>query len=133
MKYSLWKEKGIFILGDIFNEQGLHIFHDMEETFSLPHHSYFFYLQLRSILLANKVPIHLALPTHPVIDWLSDSRGAVSSLYNNFIRFFSDNLAVSLVTPNDPLQTHSQSLYHSTQAVPDETIQGCCMYDLYAR
>ncbi|MGH0159354.1 UNVERIFIED_CONTAM: hypothetical protein FKN15_038709 [Acipenser sinensis] len=74
-KYAAWSSKGIFTLNDIFNDKGLRSFQDLKDTYSLPGSSYFIYLRLRSAVHACGIPLDAVLPSHPIVEWFSLTKG----------------------------------------------------------
>lgn len=75
---------GVHYLKDIISEVGLLPFSDLQNTFSLPRSSFFFYLQLRSALKAHGVPGQSSVPVHPLRKRFavqSETKGMVSKLY----------------------------------------------------
>lgn len=59
-----WSNRGIHILFDVCNEEGLRMFNDLRLSFELPGSSFFLYLQLRSSMRAYGVPWEQPLYTH---------------------------------------------------------------------
>lgn len=47
---KLWQQKGIFSIGQLFNENGLRPFSDVKAEFSLPESAFLAYLQIKSII-----------------------------------------------------------------------------------
>lgn len=79
-----WEQREVHYLKDIFSEVGLLPFSDLQNGFSLPCSSFFFYLQLRSALKAYGVPWQESLPIHPIRKWFTmqpKASGMVSRIY----------------------------------------------------
>ncbi len=85
--FKPWSDQGVFVLGDIFNNQGLRSFQDLKECYNLPGHSYFLYFRLRSAMCAYGVPWICNLDIHPLMDCIhfSQTHGAVSLIYNKLL------------------------------------------------
>lgn len=89
VSFPLWRNKGVNIFRDLFDDDGLRAFRDLQAEYGLPGSSFFFYLQLRAAMKAYGVPWGIALLTHPLHKLCappSQTRGMVSKLY----KFISD-------------------------------------------
>uniref|UniRef100_A0A3Q3AUI9 Reverse transcriptase domain-containing protein n=1 Tax=Kryptolebias marmoratus TaxID=37003 RepID=A0A3Q3AUI9_KRYMA len=87
--FPRWRDKGVNVLQDLMNNDGLRSFSDLQSAYSLPGSTFFFYLQLRSAMKAYGVPWGGPLPIHPLQELLASqgqTRGIVSKLY----KFISD-------------------------------------------
>ncbi len=79
-----WASRGVYILQDLYGENGLKSFQDLRESYSLPGFSWFLYLQLRSAIKAKGVPWESPLCAHPLSLWIysgSSCTGLVSRIY----------------------------------------------------
>ncbi len=79
-----WKNRGVYVLKDLYGDSGLRAFNDLKAEYDLPGSSYFFYLQLRSVMQAYGVPWGSGLPTHPLnilFFSVGSTRGIVSKVY----------------------------------------------------
>lgn len=63
--FSHWSNNSLHHFADIFNDNGLCKFHDLQLQYNLPGSSFFFYLRLRSAMHAYGVPWGAQLPMHP--------------------------------------------------------------------
>lgn len=98
ISFPSWRNKGVNVFNDLFNEDGLRAFSDLQAEYDLPGTSFFFYLQLRSAMKAYGVPWGVPLLTHPLHQLCApqkQTRGLVSKLY----KFISD--------PRTPLPAES--------------------------
>lgn len=83
-----WENRGVRLLGDIFDKDGLCSFQDIKEIYSLPGTSFFFYLQLRPALKAYGGPWHHPVPIHPLHELITtrrESEGMASILYQQLL------------------------------------------------
>ncbi len=80
--FPQWSKQGIYVLGDIFNNQGLRSLQDLREHCSLPGSSCFFYLKLRTALKSYGVPWDAPLPQHPLVALITAKTKLVAAVYN---------------------------------------------------
>lgn len=89
VSFPLWRNKGVNIFRDLFDDDGLRAFRDLQAEYGLPGSLFFFYFQLKAAMKAYGVPWGIALLTHPLHKLCappSQTRGMVSKLY----KFISD-------------------------------------------
>lgn len=99
-----WSYRGIHILSDVCNEEGLRMFNDLQLSFELPGSSFFLYLQLRSSMRAYGVPWEQPLYTHElhvILDVGAQTSGLVSKLYNILLSSSCGPLHVHLIWERD--------------------------------
>lgn len=104
LRFTAWEEKGISVLGDIFGDNGLLSFADLCFKYNLPRTTFFFYLQLRSVLVANGVLLRRALSSPPIKKFLLvpfSLGGHVSKLYNILLHHSYKPLALDTVWKAD--------------------------------
>ncbi len=82
--FKLWSDQGVFVLGNIFDNQRLRSFQYLKECYNLPGYFYFLYLRLRSAIHTYGVLWKCNLDAHPLMDFVTFSQtyGAVSLIYN---------------------------------------------------
>ena len=80
--FPLWSNNGVHILSDICNSSGLRSFQDLQNWFSLPGSSFFFYLQLRTAMRTYGVPWNSLPVTHPLHLVLSKPFKCGSKIYH---------------------------------------------------
>ena len=80
-----WSSRGIHVLADVYNENGLRDFNDLRLSYQLPGSSLFLYFQLRSSMKAYGVPWNsppTAHPLHSILYNKGRKRGLVSRIYS---------------------------------------------------
>lgn len=80
-----WSSRGIHVLSDVCNVNGLCIFNDLKLSYQLSGSSLFLYFQLRSSMKAYGVPWNSPLVSHPLHSILCNKghkRGLFSRLYS---------------------------------------------------
>lgn len=83
-----WASRGVYILQDLYGENGLKSFQDLKVRYSLPGFSWFLYLQLRSAIKAHGVPWDSPLPVYPLSLWINPGTsctGLISRIYAQLI------------------------------------------------
>ena len=95
-----WSKCGIHTLSHIINNEGLRSFEDLRKNYNLPSTSFFFYLQLRSVIKANGVPWEKKLPIHPLVNYITTKpkgEGFVSYMYRKFQEVTCPSMGVTKV------------------------------------
>ena len=105
--FPQWSRKGINILADIFNDQGLRSFQDIREQYDIPGTSFFLYLQLRSSMRAYGVPWRAQLQLHPLHKIIGSKplNCSASIIYTFLLRSSYKKLGISTVWSKD-IQTN---------------------------
>lgn len=104
IRFPQWSIRGVRTLGNIYAEEGLRSFQDLCSDFELPHSSFFFYLQLRSALKINNVPLQGPLVPHKLYEALHTTRGTngfVANIYWFMMRHSYKPLAVETIWRSD--------------------------------
>lgn len=81
---KLWKNKGLLLLRDLYQDASLHTYETLSTRFDLPQPAQFTYLQVRSFLHKHPLPLHLEIPVSMYTFFLeptSPLRG-ISLFYN---------------------------------------------------
>ena len=86
IQFPQWRDRGIHLLSDIYDEKGLCTFQDIKSSFNLQNTSFFFYLQIRAALKAQSVPNELS--EHPLFELLHKlkTRGVVTTIYQHILK-----------------------------------------------
>ena len=81
--FPKWQSQGVHSFLDIMDGTGLKTFSELRHSFNIPVTSFYFYLQLRASLNANKILSENIPQTHSLIKFLQLPRqeGVVSCLY----------------------------------------------------
>lgn len=85
LDFKPWSLKGINVVGDLYDGNGMFSYQDLKDRFDLQDSSFFYYLQIRSALKAHSVPLRAKPPMHPLINWIKSlsCRGFVSNYLDN--------------------------------------------------
>ncbi len=85
--FPAWSNRGIHVLQDIFDDEGLPAFDNLRRAYNLPGFSFFLYLRFRSLMRVYGIPwitqlSHHAL--HSILDKGCQTKSMVSALYSLF-------------------------------------------------
>lgn len=98
--FPSWSKYGIHILSHFINDEGLRSFEDLRKKYNLPSTSFFFYLQLRSIIKVNEVSWENELPKHPLLNHIITKpkcKGFVSYMYKKLQEVTCPSVGVTKV------------------------------------
>jgi len=101
--YPMWMNNGIYLLGQLFNTNGLRTFQDLKGSYNLPGFSFFLYLQLRSALKAYGVPWDSNLPRHDFTKQMYNvnTKGTVSTIYCQIMQSLYKPITIQTTWQND--------------------------------
>lgn len=95
--FQLWKAAGICNISQIFNNNVLKSFTDIQTEFNLPKHQFYKYLQLRHAIQTQGRTSTLILSSHPLIkDIFYDQKkkGLISHIYSSLLASVQDPAAL---------------------------------------
>lgn len=98
IQFTAWEERGVSVLGDIFGEHGLMSFEELCTKYNLPRTTFYFYLQLRSMLRDLGAPLRSPLSEFPLVKILTSS---------SFKKFVSRTYKILLSSSLQPLGLNS--------------------------
>jgi len=111
LAYPIWSNNGIYLLGQLFNTNGLCTFQELQQQYNLPGFSFFLYLQLRSALKAYGVPWDSELPKCDLTNQLyktNKTKGTVSMLYSQIMQSSYKPMTIQTTWQNHFSSTSSE-------------------------
>lgn len=110
-----WASRGINTLGNIYDDNGLLSFQQLQQRFDIPGSSFFLYLRLRSSLMACGVKCDAQIDSHFLSGWFNYSqcaRGWVTKIYNALINSLSKTVPIEGIWDRELNKTGSQPDWH---------------------
>lgn len=91
--FQLWRNAGIHNISQLFHQNILKSFMELQSKFGLPRHQFYRYLQLRHALQTQSRSAALALVTHPLINDIfygQEKKGLISHIYSHLLSAIQD-------------------------------------------
>lgn len=91
--FESWCFKGLQYITQLYSHNILRSFQDLQESFHLPHHNFFKYLQLRHVVQSQfkgEKKVIKPMPLITLLARMTEKKGLISSLYGQLTRSYRD-------------------------------------------